>query len=75
MQQAQNMVLSERRACRTIGQPRMTQRYQLKEPDRDKALTEQIKLLANKHKRYGYRMNLHVKVLLLRWAGQSVQRM
>lgn len=50
------MVLSERRACKTISQPRMTQRYQLKEPDRDKALTEQIKLLANKHKRYGYRM-------------------
>jgi putative transposase len=48
--------ISERRACKTISQPRTTQRYQLKEPDRDRYLTEQIKLLANKHKRYGYRM-------------------
>ena len=31
----QQMDLSERRACKTISQPRMTQRNQLKEPDRD----------------------------------------
>ncbi len=34
----------------------MTQRYRTKQPDRDKALTAEIKRLAKKHKRYGYRM-------------------
>jgi transposase InsO family protein len=34
----------------------MTQRYEGKQPDRDKALTRQIRQLAKKYKRYGYRM-------------------
>ncbi len=34
----------------------MTQRYKPKQPDKDKALVTQIKTLARKHKRYGYRM-------------------
>ncbi len=34
----------------------MTQRYKTKQPDKDKALTAEIKKLAKKHKRYGYRM-------------------
>jgi len=50
------MNVSERRACKVIGQPRMTQRYKTKQPNKDKALTAAIKKLANKHKRYGYRM-------------------
>ena len=50
------MDVSERRACKAIGQPRMTQRYKIKQPDRDKALTTQIKKLAKRYKRYGYRM-------------------
>ena len=50
------MDVSERRACKVIGQPRMTQRYKTKQPNKDKALTAEIKKLANKHKRYGYRM-------------------
>jgi putative transposase len=50
------MLVSERRACEVISQPRMTQRYKTKQPDRDKALTAEIKELAKKHKRYGYRM-------------------
>ena len=50
------MDVSERRACKVIGQPRMTQRYKTKQPNKDKALTVEIKKLANKHKRYGYRM-------------------
>ena len=39
-----------------IDQPRMTQRYAPQRPDKDKALTAEIKTLAGKHKRYGYRM-------------------
>jgi transposase InsO family protein len=50
------MDVSERRACNVIGQSRMTQRYKTKRPDKDKALTAEIKKLAKKHKRYGYRM-------------------
>jgi putative transposase len=50
------MDVSERRACQVISQPRMTQRYKTKQPDKDKALTAQIRELAKKYKRYGYRM-------------------
>ena len=50
------MYVSERRACEVISQPRMTQRYEPKQPDKDKALTAEIIRLAKKHKRYGYRM-------------------
>jgi len=50
------MNVSERRACQVISQPRMTQRYKTKQPDKDKALTAEIRRLAKKHKRYGYRM-------------------
>jgi putative transposase len=51
-----NMEVSERRACEVTGQPRMTQRYKTKQPDRNKTLTTEILRLAKKHKRYGYRM-------------------
>jgi len=50
------MDVSERRACKVIGQSRMTQRYKTKQPDKDKALTAEIRKLAQRHKRYGYRM-------------------
>jgi putative transposase len=50
------MDVSERRACEVIDQPRMTQRYKIKQPDRDKTLTKEIKKLAKRYKRYGYRM-------------------
>jgi len=50
------MDVSERRACQVISQPRMTQRYKTRQPDRDKALTAEIRRLAKKYKRYGYRM-------------------
>ena len=50
------MYVSERRACEVISQPRMTQRYEPKQPDKDKALTAEIIRLAKKYKRYGYRM-------------------
>jgi putative transposase len=50
------MKLSERRACRIIQQPRMTQRYNPKNPDKDKVLVASMKLLAGKHPRYGYRL-------------------
>jgi putative transposase len=50
------MDISERRACRTIGQPRMTQHYEPKQYEKDKAIRDEILKLAGKHTRYGYRM-------------------
>lgn len=49
------MELSERRACDVLQQPRMTQRYKPKQPDRDKLLVAAMKRFAGKYPRYGYR--------------------
>jgi transposase InsO family protein len=49
------MDVSERRACKTVGQPRMTQYYTPKRYEKDKAVTQQILKLAGKYPRYGYR--------------------
>lgn len=49
------MGISERRACRTIGQPRSTQRHERKIPDDEERLIGQIIRLAAQYGRYGYR--------------------
>lgn len=49
------MELSERRACEVLEQPRMTQRYEAKHADKDKVLVADMKAIAHKHPRYGYR--------------------
>ena len=47
--------LSERTACRIVGQPRGTQRYvPTQKPDEDE-LTRNIVFLASEYGRYGYR--------------------
>jgi putative transposase len=50
------MDVSERRACKVISPPGMIQRYDTKQPDKDKALTAEINELAKRYKRHGYRM-------------------
>jgi putative transposase len=62
--------VSERRACRALGQPRSTQRYAGTGPERDKALLLRIRELAREHPRYGYRR----VTALLRREGWSVNR-
>jgi putative transposase len=47
--------VSERRACRVLGQPRSTQRYKCQPTEDEEVLTEQITQLASKYGRYGYR--------------------
>jgi len=47
--------VSERRACRTLGQPRSTQRRTRSVRDDEAALTEAIVALAAEYGRYGYR--------------------
>jgi transposase InsO family protein len=61
--------VSERQACRTLGQHRSTQRYALKMPEKDRPLTEAIREQANrrKHRRYGYRRITEI-LCLLGWA-------
>jgi putative transposase len=47
--------ISQRLACRIVGQHRSTQRHQRVEPDRDRALREQLRRLSRDHPRWGYR--------------------
>lgn len=49
------MELSQRRACEVFEQPRMTQRYEPKHPDKDKPLIKAMKRIASEHPSYGYR--------------------
>ena len=48
--------VSQRRVCKTLGQPRATQRGRRLRPDRDKALVLKLRRLARRYPRYGYRM-------------------
>jgi transposase InsO family protein len=47
--------VSERRACRVIGQPRCTQRYRKRPLDDEEQLRKRIVYLASRFGRYGYR--------------------
>ncbi len=47
--------VSERRACRVLGQPRTTQRYECRVADDEALLTERVVALASEYGRYGYR--------------------
>jgi transposase InsO family protein len=51
----QRLAISERRACRTIGQPRSTQRKPQLVQDDEAALTAAIIRLGSEYGRYGYR--------------------
>ncbi len=48
------LAVSERRACRVLGQVRRTQRYTLKVADGETVLTANIVSLASEYGRYGY---------------------
>jgi len=47
--------ISERRACKALRQHRSTQRYKLKQVEKDKPLINDMLKLSLKHPRYGYR--------------------
>ena len=51
-----HMKASQRRVCKTLGQPRATQRGRSIRPDRDKPLVSKLRRLARRYPRYGYRM-------------------
>jgi transposase InsO family protein len=48
--------ISERRACKAVGQPRSTQRFKSGRAERDRELLERIKVLAHENPSLGYRM-------------------
>ncbi|MAX27451.1 MAG: hypothetical protein CMJ19_23380 [Phycisphaeraceae bacterium] len=45
--------ISERRACRTLEQPRSTQRYRCKKSDADRQLIVQMRRLVESYPRFG----------------------
>jgi putative transposase len=49
------LAVSERRACRALGQPRQTQRYRARVPEQEHRLVERMLALVREHPRYGYR--------------------
>jgi len=60
--------VSERRACRVLGQARSTQRHRLRVPEDELRLVARIVELARTYGRYGYRRI----TALLRWEGWKV---
>lgn len=60
--------VSERRACRAIGQPRSTQRYEPIEDDEERRLVRRMLELVRERPRFGYRQITR----LLRRAGWTV---
>ena len=54
-QAIQILDVSERRACRVVGQSRTTQRYNKRPADDEDFLTSRIIELASRYGRYGYR--------------------
>jgi transposase InsO family protein len=55
LQVSYKLSVSERRACKVLGQTRATQRRNLSPPSEEKRLTDDIIVLATKYGRYGYR--------------------
>jgi len=51
----QRFGLSQRRACRVLGQPRSTQQYEAQVPEDEEKLVRRIEELALGYGRYGYR--------------------
>ena len=68
--------LSQRLACRIVGQHRSTQRHQTIEPDRDRALREALRQLSRDHPRWGYR-RAHAQLLRQGWVvnRKAIQRL
>jgi putative transposase len=68
--------ISQRLACRIVGQHRSTQRHQPTEPERDRALRQQLRALSRAHPRWGYR-RAHAQLLHQGWVvnRKAIQRL
>jgi putative transposase len=68
-----SLEISERRACRTIGQPRSTQRRPHQVRDDEAALTAAIIRLASAYGRYGYRRIVNAKRVQRIWRREGLK--
>jgi transposase InsO family protein len=68
--------ISQRLACRIVGQHRSTQRHQPTEPERDQALRQQLRVFSRAHPRWGYR-RAHAQLLRQGWVvnRKAIQRL
>jgi putative transposase len=64
--------VSQRRICRALGRSRSTLRYVRSRPDDEPALSREIKRLARRHPRYGYR-RIHALLIGRGW-GANLKR-
>jgi len=62
--------VSERRACVVVEQPRSSQRYERKQPEKDRVVLRRLVELSGQHPRYGYRRITQ----LLRREGYAINR-
>jgi putative transposase len=68
--------VSQRWACRLVGQHRSTQRHQPVEPDRDRALRAELRQFSRTHPRWGYR-RAHAQLVGQGWTinRKAIQRL
>jgi putative transposase len=68
--------VSQRWACQLVGQHRSTQRHQPVEPDRDRALRQQLRAFSRAHPRWGYR-RAHAQLVGQGWMvnRKAIQRL
>jgi putative transposase len=68
--------VSQRWACQLVGQHRSTQRHQPMEPDRDRALRQQLRAFSRAHPRWGYRRaHVHLRQQGWRVNRKTIQRL
>jgi putative transposase len=65
--------MSERHACRLVGQWRTAQRYEPTQSEDEDRLTQSILALASKYGRFGYR-RITALLKLAGWGKDRVQR-
>lgn len=58
--------ISERRASRVLGRSRSTFRYRLRQRSSDESLIRDVRRLARRHRRYGYK-RIHARLVHLGW--------
>lgn len=58
--------ISERRASRVLGRSRSTFRYRPRQRSRDESLIRDVRRLARRHRRYGYK-KIHARLMHLGW--------
>ena len=54
-QASRKLGVSERKTCKVLGQARSTQRYECKQPQKDRLIIKDILSFSGKHPGYGYR--------------------